>query len=650
MFDKIGEAIQDAFRTLLLMIGEALFKAICFCFECFEAIGTARIIDNDIVMSIFQRIGLILSIFMIFRISFSLIQILLNPDSLTDKDKGAINIVKKVIIVIVLFGMTPTLFNYAYKIQNAIVDSNVLGKIFLSDTTASNSDIVANAGTSLSYNIFSAFYKEVNYDDLEKQLDLDEDINLYENDEGERHICPYYAVSPFDNSNINLMEYQFTNGNVNLNNAFACLNRKVSGTDKTSSNREDKSVYTINFDGIFMIAVAGVVLWIIVMYTINVGVRLFQLAFLQMIAPIPILGYLGPNKNNIFDKWWKMVLTTYLDFFIRTAIIYFVVYVSTLILNDEDMISTAFSWLSSGQQVYAKIILVMALLIFAKKVMDLIKELFPKNAASIGYGIKPDETTKRALGFGLGAGLGAVVGAFSGDVVGGLRRGAFTGAQKGGLMKNLGSVTKNQAAMNKRRNDVRAAGGSIMGGRIAGLQRHLGMETAADVDARNVQAYKDFDAQYDIFDKAVNNTAGVKNLQKELDQAVARGDSAANIHNLQTKLNIAKTNARNAILKGDKEYDYVTAAGARVSVSLTSGVDAALAGQARTAVDNMQRIANDNHNLPGFANVGTIGDGTTPGTTSVGDARTFAQAGQTQYTSTNGYRAHQANDKYGGGK
>ena len=77
-------------------------------------------------------------------------------------------------------------------------------------------------------------------------------------------------------------------------------------------------------NGIFAVIVGGVIAYLLVLYCIDVGTRAVQLAFLQIIAPIPIIGYIAPKKDGIFQKWTKQCITTYLDLFIRTAIIYFI--------------------------------------------------------------------------------------------------------------------------------------------------------------------------------------------------------------------------------------------------------------------------------------------------------------------------------------
>ena len=70
---------------------------------------------------------------MLFKLVFSLVNSLISPDKLDDKKNGAVAIIKRSIISIVLLGITPTLFDEAFEIQRLLVGNstgdNVLYKL-----------------------------------------------------------------------------------------------------------------------------------------------------------------------------------------------------------------------------------------------------------------------------------------------------------------------------------------------------------------------------------------------------------------------------------------------------------------------------------------------------------------------------------------
>ena len=95
-FSEIGEAIMDSIRTFMLTLCDGIYRLIYFTFYVFEKLGTATIIQEEQVQDIFTRVGLIIGIFMVFRLTFAFIQYIIDPDSMVDNKKGAGNIIKKI--------------------------------------------------------------------------------------------------------------------------------------------------------------------------------------------------------------------------------------------------------------------------------------------------------------------------------------------------------------------------------------------------------------------------------------------------------------------------------------------------------------------------------------------------------------------------
>jgi len=153
----IGNAIFSGLRTLLMSICNFLYSLVITCLDLFEVIGKANIVDNDIVSGIYQRVGLILGIFMLFRLTFSFVQMMISPDQISDKEKGVGSLVKKVLVVIVALAFTPAVFNEAYNIQGILLDSHVVEKVILG---AENNDNMSKFAPQFSYYIFSSFYKK----------------------------------------------------------------------------------------------------------------------------------------------------------------------------------------------------------------------------------------------------------------------------------------------------------------------------------------------------------------------------------------------------------------------------------------------------------------------------------------------------------
>ena len=73
IFDKIGDVIVKSLRTLMITVCELIYSLIVFCFDVFEELGTAKIITDTEINEIFNKVSLILGIFMVFRLTFAAI-------------------------------------------------------------------------------------------------------------------------------------------------------------------------------------------------------------------------------------------------------------------------------------------------------------------------------------------------------------------------------------------------------------------------------------------------------------------------------------------------------------------------------------------------------------------------------------------------
>ena len=71
---SIISTARDALRGLMLSLCELVYSLISFCFQVFYNLGKANILNNDILDPIFKNIGLIIGIFMIFRVTFAFVQ------------------------------------------------------------------------------------------------------------------------------------------------------------------------------------------------------------------------------------------------------------------------------------------------------------------------------------------------------------------------------------------------------------------------------------------------------------------------------------------------------------------------------------------------------------------------------------------------
>lgn len=398
-FLGIGRTIEHGFRTLMFILCDGVYRLIYLTFYIFEKLGSARIIEDT--QGIVNRISLIIGLFMVFRVTFAFVQYIVDPDAMLDKKKGAANIIKKIIISIVLLGSTSTLFNLAFKAQDLIIDNQIIGKIIFnssssngydSDSLYSTPENSSTFGGRLSAEVFSAFYrlnpeaspKDSNQEDCKTWLTNDDGNSGYSKLK-EKIAQNKGALSGYKNSP-----------------AAICLNEQDSSDE-----------YIVDFDagGFLALAFGIAVLYTIFIFTIQVGVRVIQLAYLQIIAPIPIIMYITPKGDEQLKKWGQQCSTTFLDFFMRCTIIYFAILVIQNIWETGfigKLLSAGTESSNGWETMYVGVIMIIAVLTFAKKVPNLIKEIFPSlgGAAGFDYGLSFKKQVVEPLKAGYNSPLG----------------------------------------------------------------------------------------------------------------------------------------------------------------------------------------------------------------------------------------------------
>jgi len=377
--DNIGALIGNILNTvwmLLCQIVYPLISAIMAIFTEIAKLNYAGATDNPIgieASAIINRITLILTIVMTFYITFEFVKYTVSPDTISDKQKGAIPLFGRIIIAILLLAFVPKIFTLANKVQFTVINNNVIGKVILG--VDENRDI-SGLGREFAGDLFSTF------------IIIDEDcIN---------------SVSE---------------------NCIKAKTRKekLVNNIKTSNVLYQGAFYhqwddDIQINGLLALIFGCFVLYVIFLYCKDIALRHIQLLFLQIISPIAIMSYISPKKDGMFQKWTKQCLTTYLDVFIRMAVLYFMMLLCNILTRSLDIHELT----TSDDQhinIFVYLFLIGGLMMFLKKVPKLLQELFPSSgAASIGFGFSAKDRQgilKDAFGAVTGVaarGAGAVAG------------------------------------------------------------------------------------------------------------------------------------------------------------------------------------------------------------------------------------------------
>lgn len=539
----LGRLLESLARYLFFFIGKFIYGAIRYVYNIFVTLCNGRILDNDSIMALFSRIGVILGVIMLFVVSFSVIQLLVDPDAIADKEKGIQNIVKKVIFVIIMLGVSGYVFNILTEVQAIVIERDIIPRLLLPKAVSTE-----NVGGNLSAELFMIFY-QVNVDPPGDGCD-----ETYRDE-------TKVAIADDD------WDY-----------VPDCL-IKGDGEDY---------VFYMEYNWLFSTLFGIAALYMIFSYCITVGVRLIQLTFLQIISPAAIIGYLSPKKDNIFSKWIKIYFSTYIDVFIRIAIINFAMYLIALIMDGWQNQTTGF-WASVGSpglgtKGFIAAIMIMAILQFAKKAPELLKKLLPAGESGLGFGVGGEGALAgigALAGFGVGAvgrlpgmignvndakGLRGKAGALAAGL-GGISLGGLTGIARGGHAgygsKGLGSAITGGGSAQGKANLARAQ--RISSG--VGLGRYygnkalnaIGIETGDDRMDNQLKKYNEI-ISYHKEAKSEAESEILKNAAHYSDgwYSLAELNVMRNDQNLSVQDRVDAEDRYNKLLKNATNYTFDT--------------------------------------------------------------------------------------------
>lgn len=445
----LKDAAENGLRTLCAMLCEAIYPIIAYVYDAFINIATLRLLDTSVIHDIYQRVTLILTIIMTFYITFEFIKYVIEPDNMSDKEKGVGKLLYRLIGVVVLIVLVPKIFSLAYDFQDTIIKNDAISKIILGKENIET----ISYGRNFSAQILSMYYY------------VEKDYYMGANSSA---TCEGLPCEQIVRANISSLANK---------GELPYMRMGINEKNEMTTNIGTVKINMIHFDGFWATVIGGLVLWMLLMYCVDLGTRAVQLIYLQVIAPIPIIGFLSPKKDGIFGKWCKQCLTTYLDVFLRLSLLNFILLICNSILSSN----TFENFENNGT--FVKICIILGLLLFAKRLPDLLKELFPKGSAASGnLGLKAsDRGLGRLAGAVAGSAAGAIAGGLSGAVqgfrkrnsvegkgkraiaglsgalkgtvrgtVGGTVRGLTNGVKKGNIVKNVSSGVKSQVQSNQR--------------------------------------------------------------------------------------------------------------------------------------------------------------------------------------------------------
>ena len=146
------------FRGLFAVIDKVIVWLVETLYNLIFYISSVQIFTNRELGDFTNRIAVILTIFMLFKLSFSFLNYIINPDNMTDKGKGVSKLIQNIAVSLVLLVSYQFVFDKAMELQQKILDNQTIPKlIFGTSSVQTEGSGDAKNPRTLSFALFSSF-------------------------------------------------------------------------------------------------------------------------------------------------------------------------------------------------------------------------------------------------------------------------------------------------------------------------------------------------------------------------------------------------------------------------------------------------------------------------------------------------------------
>ena len=80
---------EGGLRIIMALLCSFIYKLIASLFELFINISKVELLSSKEITPIYQRVTMVLTIVMVFYVTFELVKYIIQPDAMKDKEKGA---------------------------------------------------------------------------------------------------------------------------------------------------------------------------------------------------------------------------------------------------------------------------------------------------------------------------------------------------------------------------------------------------------------------------------------------------------------------------------------------------------------------------------------------------------------------------------
>ena len=459
-------------RNISCLLDGVAFGLLDLVYRLFFRVTTLDIFSNDTVMGFYSRVQLIIGVFMMFQLAMVILKGIMNPDSFMDSKTGGFNLITRIFLALIMFAFiipinisspkneyerqinnNGLLFGTLYSLQYRLLKNNTIGRLVLdtdatSSTNADDDGRLTSSARTFTSTVVKTFYR-INI--KEDATDNGDGTTLDANEANWMCKSSDWHADEYKKEDVNPEKV------IEMGMADTC-------------NTSDGHRYALAYSGFISFITGFFFVFIFLSFTIDVAIRAIKLAILRLIAPIPIISYMDPkgSKDGAFNAWVKTLTSTYLDLFIRLAVIHFVLFII------ENMIKGGIVMSDGRLRGISTIIIFAGLLIFAKDSPKFFRQ---------ALGMK-DEPFKLFGGFGE---IGAAVTTGIGTV------GAFRTSMRASRDADVHNGLNPTTGFNRAKHLVAGITGGALGlgagiGAAAGAKDHKGRAAFDAIAKRNAAA------------------------------------------------------------------------------------------------------------------------------------------------------------------
>ncbi len=415
-----ANVVTNGIRYALSLLDLPFFGLLAILYQLFFNVASVELFSKSI-MKFFERVQIIIGIYMMFQLAVTILRGIVDPDSFMKNQGGSKGLVPRIIISLTMLALiVPVktsggessefaaqinnqglLFGTLSSLQYRIINNNTIGKLVLGvNDTSSNfinseddedSEQLETSARIFASTVLKGFYRinlipEADRDESDNpDGKADDQVNAYRmcksistdiiNDDPPGK---YNRIDADPSEIIGMINETCTSTYEPSDASSGGLLETVGGMFSTGTKR-----YVFVHIPILSAIVAGIFCVILLSFTIDIAVRMIKLAMLRLIAPIPIISYMDPNgsKDGAFSSWWKTLLSTYLDLFVRLASVYFVIF----LIQDMITYGIIVNKMEGPLGAFTTIAVFIGLFAFAKQAPKFFREILGLKGEGSGF-------------------------------------------------------------------------------------------------------------------------------------------------------------------------------------------------------------------------------------------------------------------------